>query len=559
MKSIKTRLTQGLKAVAVVGLFGLVLGSFGLSSPVKVSAETLVSGSIIASPDTIDSGQSTQISWNSFNATHISISQGIGSVSPSGAVTVSPTQTTTYVLTLSNDDGGFNDRGSATVYVRAAQTCQTAGATNIGGPLPCTFPTPQNNAPTVSIYANPTNVISGNSSIVTWSSNNATSCYASNGSNGWSGSRATSGSFNTGGLYSATTYSITCSNNVGSATDSTTVSVNTINNQTCQVYGALNYGGLLPCIFNQVQGNRPTVTIYADRTNIAYNDSTTVRWNTTNANSCYATGGSLGWPGAKSIGPGSFFTGSLTSSRTYSITCSNSYGTATDSVTINVRGLIVTTSNPRPIPTSLVTLTSSVDRTQSIVPTLDNTRPHPGDEINYTVNYQNIGTGAIRNLTLRIDLPYEVDYLFSNPSNPSISGNTLTFNLGTLKANGQGTVSVRVRVRQNIPDGTNLNFPAVLSYVDPAGNPQSVNANVSAQVISADTLNSQNNNQNTVTNNSNVVPLGASAFWAGFLPSSLFGWLVLLILILVLIFLARYAMGAGSNTFRKETTTTTVH
>src|SRR3989338_9062748 len=88
-------------------------------------------------------------------------------------------------------------------------------------------------------------------------------------------------------------------------------------------------------------------------------------------------------------------------------------------------------------------------------------RGKTGDEINYTVSYQNIGTGAITNLSLRIILPIEVDYLFSNPNNPTVFGNTLIFNLGTLRANGQGTVTARVRVQNNIPAGVNLNFPAI--------------------------------------------------------------------------------------------------
>jgi len=140
-----------------------------------------------------------------------------------------------------------------------------------------------------------------------------------------------------------------------------------------------------------------------------------------------------------------------------------------------------------------------------------------------------------------MNLPYEVDYMFSTPNNPVISGNTLVFNLGTLKANGKGTVTVRVRVRENIPAGTNLNFPATLSYIDPSGQPQSVNANVSAQVWSDPARVDEK------------VSLGANVFGAGFLPTNLFGWLMLLILILLLVLLAKYLFGSP---FSKQTTTT---
>ena len=126
---------------------------------------------------------------------------------------------------------------------------------------------------------------------------------------------------------------------------------------------------------------------------------------------------------------------------------------------------------------------------------------------------------------MRIILPIEVDYLFSNPNNPTVFGSTLIFNLGTLKANGQGTVTARVRVQNNIPAGANLNFPAILSYTDPSGQSQSVNANVYAQVWSEPTED---------------VSLGANVLGAGFFPGNIFSWLLLLVLILILILLTKY-------------------
>ena len=477
--------------------------------------------------------------------------------------------------------------------------------------------------PTVSLSANPMNVPFNGNSTLTWFSNNATSCSASGGVNGWSGAKSFSGNFNTGSLTNTTTYNITCTNSAGSANDSVTVSVgsqiyptpyqtpyqtpyptpliyqyptpyqtpyptpyqtpyptpyqtpyptpynsyqyptpynsyqyptpyqtpyptpyNSYQYPTPFIY---QYPTPYPTPFQVQINNQPTVVLSADQANISFNETTSIRWYTTNAASCSASGGSVGWAGAKSIGPGSFYTGSLTASRTYVITCSNSVGSANDSVTVTVQPQVistVTTITPRPVLTSLVLITSSVDRNQPIVPTIDNTRPHPGDEINYTVSYQNIGTGAITGLTLRIDLPLEVDYMLSNPNNPTRSGNTLIFNLGTLKANGQGTVSARVRVRNNIAAGVNLNFPATLSYVDPSGVSQSVSANVSAQVWSEPVV---------PLNVDESASLGASAIEYGtFLPVNIFGWLLLLILILILILLVKYFFNQSS---RQETAT----
>ena len=428
--------------------------------------------------------------------------------------------------------------------------------------LACSVPV-QN--PTVTLYASPTSINSGQIVTLSWSSQNTTSCSISQ-----IGNVALTGYQNIYPTYT-TTYTITCYGTNGQqVSDSTTVYVNqiyvnqtqstcrdtTANNygamypcmynnytiQTCQDINANNYRGVLPCTYYMQVNSQPTVTVYSDQVNVPYNGTATVRWITTNASSCYASGGSVGWAGVKSIGPGSFYTGSLTNTNTYTLTCSNNFGSASNSETITVRvQAVATVVSPKPAPTSLVLITSSVDRNQPIVPTIDNTKPRPGDEINYTVSYQNIGTGSITNLNLQINLPFEVDYLSSNPSNPNISGNTLIFNLGTLKANGQGIVTIRTRVRDNIPAGTNLNFPATLSYTDPGGQNQSVNANVSAQVLSE-------------TSNVITIPLGANVFGTGFLPTNLFGWLFLLILILVLVFLAKYLF---NQSFSKKTTVIT--
>ena len=75
-------------------------------------------------------------------------------------------------------------------------------------------------APTLSFTANPTTVVSGGGSTLTWSSANATSCSASG---AWSGAKATSGSQSTGALTSARTYSLSCTGPGGTTSRSVTV------------------------------------------------------------------------------------------------------------------------------------------------------------------------------------------------------------------------------------------------------------------------------------------------------------------------------------------------
>lgn len=77
--------------------------------------------SITATPDTINAGDSSTLTWKTTDATDVSI-EGLGSVAASGTQTVKPTQTTTYHL-IAHGDGGSAD-ATATVTVSAPQQQQ---------------------------------------------------------------------------------------------------------------------------------------------------------------------------------------------------------------------------------------------------------------------------------------------------------------------------------------------------------------------------------------------------------------------------------------------------
>ena len=78
--------------------------------------------------------------------------------------------------------------------------------------------------PTMTLTATPSTINSGQSSVLTWTSTNATSCTASG---AWSGSKATSGSVSTGALSTpgTLTYSLSCTGSGGTANASTTLTV----------------------------------------------------------------------------------------------------------------------------------------------------------------------------------------------------------------------------------------------------------------------------------------------------------------------------------------------
>jgi hypothetical protein len=84
----------------------------------------------------------------------------------------------------------------------------------------------------------------------------------------------------------------------------------------------------------------PTVDLSANPLSVDTNGKTTLTWKTTNnPTSCIA---SSGWSGSKSPTGGSQISGALTEDTTFTITCSNSAGTASDSVRVT----LTTSTNP---------------------------------------------------------------------------------------------------------------------------------------------------------------------------------------------------------------------
>ena len=77
-------------------------------------------------------------------------------------------------------------------------------------------------APSVLLSASPASIASGSSSVLTWSSTNASSCTASG---GWTGARATSGTASTGALSATTTFTLSCTGDGGTANQAATVTV----------------------------------------------------------------------------------------------------------------------------------------------------------------------------------------------------------------------------------------------------------------------------------------------------------------------------------------------
>lgn len=73
-----------------------------------------------AQPSVIDQGQSSTLSWNSTNATELSLEPSVGSVGPQGSSPVQPERSTTYTLVARGPGGSAEATTRVTVNVPPA-------------------------------------------------------------------------------------------------------------------------------------------------------------------------------------------------------------------------------------------------------------------------------------------------------------------------------------------------------------------------------------------------------------------------------------------------------
>jgi hypothetical protein len=161
-----------------------------------------VCNSFTASPSTINRGSSATLEWETTNATTVTINNDIGSVSPDSSRSVTPTVTTTYILTAQNASG-------------TPVTCSRTITVN----------TPPSDAPVCTLSANPSRIDEGDSTRLTWTSSNTSGDATINQGVGTVNPRDTNDDRNVSPR-DTTTYTMTVTNAAGTnATCAVTVSV----------------------------------------------------------------------------------------------------------------------------------------------------------------------------------------------------------------------------------------------------------------------------------------------------------------------------------------------
>jgi peptidoglycan-associated lipoprotein len=125
-----TSVTRSVALVLALGM-AMFLGACAKKAapppPPPPPAPTAPTASISANPNTIDQGQSATLTWQTTNATEVSI-DGIGPVQPSGSQQVSPSTSITYHL-VAKGGGGTQD-ATARVTVNPAPAPPPAAVSN---------------------------------------------------------------------------------------------------------------------------------------------------------------------------------------------------------------------------------------------------------------------------------------------------------------------------------------------------------------------------------------------------------------------------------------------
>jgi len=328
-----------------------------------------------ASPTTIANGLSAALTWSVANASSCSINGGVGAVDAAGTTTVSPTATTTYVLSCTGPNGDTDT---------ALRTVTVVAPPNI-----------------VSFTASPDSILESSAAELAWnvSGDASISCSIAPGVGavGLSGTQIVNPS-------ATTTYTLTCSIAGASDEASTTLEV-------------------IP--FAEVQ------TFTASPATIDWGDATTLTWSSVGTSLCVIDNG------VGTVGASDTEVVSPIEDTTYTITCTGPGGqdVATTSVTVNPP-VAVTAFSAAPGTIDLgasSTLTFAADNATSCA--IDNgvgavsadgtTAVSPSVTTTYTYTCQGVAGPSSSSATVTVLQPVAIDSFTATPST-ILNGNSTT-------------------------------------------------------------------------------------------------------------------------------------
>ena len=504
----------GFGAVAFLGVL--------MNTSVAFAAATSCTTATLNGQVTQTNGVATNV-WFEWGTNQTSVNSGLGAKTQ--------TQVFTAPSFFSQPLSGLTEN---TIYYYRAVFSNIYGTSN-GGVLSLTTPLCQTTQPTVTISADQTNVSYNNGTYLRWYPNNATSCFANGGTNGWSGTQnSVSGSFYTGALTNTTTYSITCSNNSGSTSASVTVWVGAGTNytNTYNTYGTAPAATTL--LATELTGNTARLNGLVF-TSASQSSNTWFEWG---ESSSLGNSSTVINVGALPVVKHDTILSGLVSGRTYyyRIVAENTYG--------KIYGTIMSFVSETPVVQDTTTVISQpVTRTVTVVARGASTQSLAslaidggaetianGEKRSYHITWKNTNGGALKNVVVRVTLPTSMSFESATNGSYSSADNTITVGVGALEVGATGDMLVSATTNNNVTQGQLIVVTANMVYTSASNVQGDVVAYVTHTVVRA-----QNG-------------LGANLFGAGpFLPTTLFEWMILIILVLILVLLGNHLYGRFSG------------
>lgn len=221
----------------------------------------------------------------------------------------------------------------------------------------------------------------------------------------------------------------------------------------------------------------------------------------------------------------------------YRIVAENPYGKVYGSINSFVSDGSVTTSqtttNTSVYTKPTVTVVNHGSGTQSLVAlALDGGSDviTGGEKRSYHVTWKNESTQALKNVVLRVIFPQTMNVENTTAGVFSAADNAVIVDLKTLAAGASGDVFITAKADSGLKAGELVVTTANMVYTSASGVQGDAIAYVTHRAEASSSV------------------LGASIFGAGsFLPTTLFGWMILIILVLILVLLGNHVYGRISG------------